>query len=213
VTGASAGALVGGLWAAGLDGARLREELLRLRREDFWDPAPGLGLLRGRLFQARLESILPVTGFDACRVPFAASAFDLAALRTRVLDRGALAPAIHASCAVPFLFHPVRLEGERAMLVDGGVADRPALASVAEGERVLYHHIGSRSPWRLPGSRALQIPARAGLAALAIDGLPRVGPFHLERGASALERARSAARRALEEPVLLGVRGISRGGW
>ena len=27
--------------AAGLPAGRLREELLRLRRQDFWDPAPG----------------------------------------------------------------------------------------------------------------------------------------------------------------------------
>src|SRR5688572_12161512 len=73
VTGASAGALVGGLWAAGLDTRSISEELLRLRREDFWDPAPGLGLLKGELFRARLESLLPVPEFEDCRVPAALS--------------------------------------------------------------------------------------------------------------------------------------------
>lgn len=202
VTGASAGALVGGLFAAGLDAGRLREELLRLRRQDFWDPAPGLGLLRGALFRARLEALLPVARFEDCRVPFAASAFALAALRTRVLERGALAPAIHASCAVPLLFQPVRVDG--ALFADGGVADRPAHASLAPGERVLYHHIAARSPWRRPGSPALRIPARVGLAALVIEALPRVGPFHLERGPLALERAQREACRALDRPVVKG---------
>src|SRR3954463_15684284 len=57
LTGSRAGAPVAGLWAAGLSASTLRNELLALRREHFWDPAPGLGLLRGRLFRERLEGL------------------------------------------------------------------------------------------------------------------------------------------------------------
>src|SRR5215212_4813676 len=57
VSGPSAGALVGGIWASGLDAPRIRDELLGLRREDFWDPGFGLGLLRGRLFRERLDAL------------------------------------------------------------------------------------------------------------------------------------------------------------
>src|SRR5688572_18441413 len=56
VSGASAGALVGGIWASGANATTIRDELLRLRRDDFWDMRPGLGLLAGRLFQSRVES-------------------------------------------------------------------------------------------------------------------------------------------------------------
>src|SRR5512138_1576520 len=60
ICGSSAGALVGGLWAAGVRAARIREELLALRREHFWDVGgPGLGLLRGRLFRQRIEAVAP----------------------------------------------------------------------------------------------------------------------------------------------------------
>src|SRR5262245_21144563 len=55
VTGSSAGALVAGLWAAGLDAPAIEAELRRLRRADFWDPRPGAGLLAGRLFRRKLE--------------------------------------------------------------------------------------------------------------------------------------------------------------
>src|SRR5690349_3081769 len=48
ISGASAGALVGGIWASGVNATTIRDELLRLRREDFWDVRPGLGLLAGR---------------------------------------------------------------------------------------------------------------------------------------------------------------------
>jgi NTE family protein len=74
-----------------------------------------------------------------------------------------------------------------------------------EGERVLYHHLASRSPWRRPGSPSLALPRRAGLTALVIEGLPRVGPFRLPAGAQAFEHARLATRRALAAPVDDGV--------
>jgi NTE family protein len=196
ITGSSAGALVGGLWGAGVPAARIRDELLALRREHFWDPAPGLGLLRGRLFRARLDAILPVGTFEDCATPVAVSAFDVLARRTRVIDRGPLSPALHASCAAPVLFQPVRL-GSR-LLVDGGVLDRHGLAPVSDGERVLYHHLTSRSPWRRRDSPALRVPERRGLRAIATDGIPRMGPFRLERAAEAMERAAEGVRAALD---------------
>jgi NTE family protein len=195
IVGSSAGALAGGLWAAGLPAARLREELLALRREHFWDPRPGLGLLRGALFRARLEAALPARTFEECPRAFAVSAFDLLARRTAVLESGALAPAIHASCAAPFLFQPVRI-GARAYF-DGGVLDRHGLAPLRGGERVLYHHLTSRSPWRRRSSPALRIPERPSLRAVALEGLPRLGPFRLERAAEAMARAADGMREAL----------------
>src|SRR5215831_5779294 len=108
VCGSSAGALVGGLWAAGVPARDLCDELLRLRREHFWDVRPGLGLLRGSLFRARLEDLAPVPTFEQCRAPLAISVFDVGRLRTAVLRSGALAPALHASCAAPVMFHTVR---------------------------------------------------------------------------------------------------------
>jgi predicted acylesterase/phospholipase RssA len=75
VTGSSAGALVTGLYAAGLGVDDLRARLHTLRRDDFWDPAPGAGLLRGRRFRGILEALLPQRDLAKCRVPFAPSVF------------------------------------------------------------------------------------------------------------------------------------------
>ena len=198
IAGSSAGALVGALWGAGVPAARIREELMALRREHFWDLWPGLGLLRGRLFRALLERVLPVRTFDESPVPLALSVWDLLARRTVVLERGPLAPAIHASCALPVLFHPVRVGGR--LYADGGIADRPGLAGVPDGERVLYHHLASRSPWRRRNSAALRIPERRGLEAIALSGLPRLGPFRLALGPEAMARAAEGAREALRRP-------------
>ena len=55
LSGSSAGALVAGIWASGVSATRIADELLALERAHFWDPAPGMGLLRGRLFEERLD--------------------------------------------------------------------------------------------------------------------------------------------------------------
>lgn len=199
VSGSSAGALVTGLWSAGLPAARIGEELLALEREQFWDPRPGLGLLRGKLFREKLEAMLPVATFEQARVPAAVSVFDMIARRTRIRGHGPIAPALVASCAVPFLFHPVWLDGRP--YADGGILDRPGLAGMPAGERVLYHHLSSRSPWRRRGSPALQVPERNGLVGLVLDGLPRANPFKLDAGRRAFHAAAESTRRALELPV------------
>ena len=129
--------------------------------------------------------------------------FDIRSRRTRIVQDEHLAPAIHASCAVPLLFHPVWLEGRPCY--DGGILDRHGLEPMAPG-RLLYHHLASRSPWRRPGSVALAIPERQDMVALSIDRLPRVGPFHLERGARAYRQALDATRKALDRPISAVVR-------
>ncbi|HYW03069.1 MAG TPA: patatin-like phospholipase family protein [Gammaproteobacteria bacterium] len=192
----SAGALVAAAWAAGLDSLRLGSILLGLRRSDFWDPVPGPGLLRGRRFRDLLRGALPADTFEGCRRPVALSAYDVLQRRTRVFERGALVPAIRASCAVPLLFHPVWID--RRPYLDGGIADRPGLAGLPAAPRVLYHHLASRRRQR--GGRA-GLPARPGLLTLAVPDLPRTGPHRLQAGRHAFECARSAMRLALDRPV------------
>ena len=196
VSGSSAGALVAGAWAGGLDGPILAAELQKLQRRDFWDPGVGAGLLRGQLFRDGLERMLPSPVFEGCRVPTALSVFEVRSRTTRVLASGSLAAAIQASCAVPLLFHPVAIDG-RAYL-DGGILDRPGLAGMPENEpRVLFHHIASKSAWR----SKLEVPRRPGMVSVVFEGLPRSGPFKLEMGRLAFQSAREAMKRALDRPV------------
>lgn len=195
VCGSSAGALVAGLWAAGLPTEAIADELHRLERAHFWDPGVGLGVLRGERFQAILERLLPVRTFDETRVPLAVSVYDVRARKVRVLRSGPLARAIRASCAVPLLFHPVWIDGRP--YVDGGVADRPGCAGLPEKGRVLYHHLTSKSPWRI----AVPEPKpNTRLRTIAIASLPRVGPFRLYNGPKAFERARDETHRLLDAP-------------
>lgn len=198
-SGSSAGALVASFIGAGLAPREIEELLFALEREQFWDPAPGLGLLRGERFRRKLEESLPVAEFDRCVMPLTLSAYDALAHRTRVFDRGALVPAVYASCAVPLMFQLMFHRGRP--LWDGGILDRPGLEGVPVGARVLYHHLSSRSPWRRKMSPALAVPARPNLAAVILRGLPRVGPFALELGRAAYGAAREATLLALDRPL------------
>lgn len=196
VSGSSAGALVTGAWAAGLDAPALAAELDQLETRHFWDPGVGAGLLRGRLFRERLERLLPSRAFAACRVPAAVSVFEVRGRRTQVIESGDLTAAIQASCAVPLLFHPVAIDGRRYL--DGGILDRPGLAGMPPSEpRVLFHHIGSKSAWRTK----LEVPRRPGMITVVLDGLPRSGPFKLDAGRQAFRAAREATKRALDEKI------------
>lgn len=198
VTGSSAGGMVGTLWASGREMVDLQARLFALTKDDFWDPSLGLGLLRGQKTRDLLADIAGVSRLEDCRVPVGLSVYHAFSRTVDVLHSGPLADAIYATCAVPFMFQPIRINGK--LYWDGGVKDRPGLAGTVAGERIFYHHIESRSPWRRADDPSLQIPVQENLRALVINGLPRVGPNKLELGRVAFERAQSATERALDQP-------------
>lgn len=203
VIGCSAGALAGGLWSSGLTGDELAQELLSLRREEFWDPGLPLGgLLKGRKFNRKLQQVLARSGarhLHECRVPFTAIVHDVVRRRTVAMDEGPIDLAIQASCTVPLMFRPVWVQGR--LLVDGGVSDRVGMCAVGPDERVLMHYLPSRRrllrpsrqvpPAEIPGQRLMMIT----------PDLPRVSPFRLDQGPVALQRTREHTERWLAERV------------
>ncbi len=198
LSGSSAGALVGGFWSSGLTPAEMQERLFTLDKADFWDPGFGIGLLRGRKFRELLSELLPTRTFKDNKIPLSVSATELLRRRTQVLDQGDLVPAIYASCCVPLMFQPIRINNR--LMVDGGVTDRPGLAGM-KSERVLYHHLASRSPWRGKRGAHTVIPKRNNMQTLIVDHLPRVGPNQLYAGKDAFHTAREATLIALDQSV------------
>ncbi|WP_246128533.1 patatin-like phospholipase family protein [Pleionea sediminis] len=195
VTGSSAGALVVSLWASGVESEVIEQQLYELSKDDFWDPWPGLGLLRGKKFKRKLSELLGCMEFEQCRVPLALSVWDGFARRTRVLKSGSLVDAIYASCAVPFLFHPLWQKGR--LYWDGGIGDRPGLAGTDSQERVFYHHIASRSPWRSKTSEVLKLPFRENLVSLVLEDINRSGPDKLHLGPGIYQESKRLAIIAL----------------
>ncbi|MBK6888277.1 MAG: patatin-like phospholipase family protein [Tetrasphaera sp.] len=66
-----------------------------------------------------LERYLPVSTFADLQVPFQCVAAQIEGCRATWFDAGPLAPPVLASCSVPGLFPPVRIDG--AHYLDGGL--------------------------------------------------------------------------------------------
>lgn len=127
IAGASAGALIGGAYAAGLSIAQLEAMARKFR----WRHMSRLSFSRlGLQSNARVEKFLraslPVTRFEELKIPFAALATDLHDGTPVVMrDRGDVPFAIRASVCLPAFYVPVR-NSEGRLLVDGGlVANLP----------------------------------------------------------------------------------------
>jgi NTE family protein len=183
----------------------LAERLLKLELMHFFDPRWGAERSNAALFRKLLETLIPVRTFEECRFPLRISVFDLRERRTRVIDSGELLPVVQASCAVPLLLPPVRHAG--SVWVDGGVLDRPGLAGVQAGERVLYHHLTSRVPFAILRDRfgRSRPPQREGMVSLELSAVPHSDPFRIPAGRRALELARRATEVALKQPIVGGL--------
>jgi NTE family protein len=140
IAGTSIGAIIGGLYAAGMSGQDIRAEVEQffvdekqaqdklfvlpksLRWLDFIDPALAAGgLLSSDDFITFLGEATPVRRFRDLKIPLQVVAAELQTGKAVILDSGELLPALQASMAVPGVFPPVKLGSRK--LVDGGVAN------------------------------------------------------------------------------------------
>jgi NTE family protein len=122
IAGASAGALIGGCYAAGLSVEQLEQMASTFRWRHTQRPSfSRLGLQTNARMEKFLRTHLPVTRFEDLKIPFAAMVTDLRKGELIVFSgRGDVPFAIRASCCVPFLMTPVEDE-EGRLLIDGGI--------------------------------------------------------------------------------------------
>lgn len=140
IAGASIGAVIGVLYAAGLSASEIRgiiDSLTVSSDESWFDAVFGEDVARGFEFidlttrrggfvesAAFVDFLREKTGcerFEDLDVPLQVVATDFWSRQQVVFDSGALWPAIRASMAVPGLFAPVEHEG--LVLVDGGLVN------------------------------------------------------------------------------------------
>ena len=148
IAGASMGALVGGLlaagkldeftdWAVGLG----RLEVLRLIDLSLSSP----GAIRGEKVFGIVADLLDGQRIEDLPIDFTAVAVDLLAHREIWFRDGPLDISIRASAAIPSLFAPVALNGR--VLVDGGVLNPVPVAAVASSraERIVAVTLNGRT--------------------------------------------------------------------
>lgn len=119
IAGCSIGAILGGLYAAGLSA---KEIAARVKGDGILDAAlqsMRLGNPRGYGLTGRfLRANLPVTTFEALQIPAVFVASDFWSREQVAMDSGDLVSAISASSAMPGLIKPVERDGRT--LIDGG---------------------------------------------------------------------------------------------
>lgn len=198
ICGSSAGALIGGIWASGLNTKEISEVLFGLQRRDFWDPGIGFGLLRGRRFENLLKGHLNTLDLQSCKVPLRISTHHILRHRTEVFSSGYLPKILVAACAFPFLFQPQWIQ--KKPYLDGGILDRPGFEGLEslKKQRVFFHHLVDHSDRQESPRFPVAPPNSIGVA---FPHLPKLGPFKLERGKEAFELARQRMRSLLDQPI------------
>lgn len=128
IVGSSAGSLVGALYADMPNALAVKEKVIKLKKEDLLDPALMSFLLapirltcpvQGNAVEQYLVKNLRARCFEDLKIPLIAVATNVDNNHITMLRSGPIAPAVHASVALPPIFAPVLLYNQT--LIDGGV--------------------------------------------------------------------------------------------
>jgi NTE family protein len=136
ISGTSAGALVGVLYADGYSTAEILKLLNSGSRLDFMRPAmPREGLLQINGIIKILKSALRAKNFEDLKIPLFVTATDLNNGKAVYFSQGDLFEPVIASASIPVLFQPVKIDD--ISYVDGGVLDNLPLRPIENKCRVL----------------------------------------------------------------------------
>ncbi len=137
ISGTSIGALVGGLYAFGVDLDDLRTAAMGLHWMDMAAATLSrFGLLRNTEMGKLVERFVGDKRLEDAPLPFAAVATDIHTGEAVIIKEGRLIDAIMASSAIPGVFVPAEFDGR--MLVDGGLVENVPLSPLrAMGAEVL----------------------------------------------------------------------------
>jgi len=156
ITGTSMGAMIGGLFAAGYSGDRLKavahdlslNKYVEQIRPSFLKKDPKgvfnylmfidsknrlmrrMGLVREDAFEAFLKGLVGDSRIESLPIRFACNAVDLVSGKEVMFTSGKLSEALRASMSLPLVFAPARTES--AWLVDGGILNNAPVDSARE---------------------------------------------------------------------------------
>jgi NTE family protein len=120
VVGTSIGSLIGAMHALDIPMKKAEEMALKTR---WWHLADFVisktGFFEGRNLENIIIEAIESKGFKDLKKPFAVTATDIEQGQEVIITSGELFKAIRASCSIPGIFIPVRLDGR--VLVDGGL--------------------------------------------------------------------------------------------
>jgi len=177
ISGCSAGALVGGIYASGTGLRQWAGSLAAIRPASYWTPDSwprlfwNIAIRRGRGYtgvsgheaaMAVIRRNLTAQTFETCRIPFHCLAVNLTQGAKTLFSEGDLAPRIMASAAVPVFYRPVEIGGD--LYSDGAVIEMSppeAICCKYRLDALIIHHVAThrqgppgmayamRAPWTL----------------------------------------------------------------
>lgn len=130
IVGTSAGSAIGAFYADYGDAKMVKDKFMHLKKWDLLDlsyvntllgfihPTGGVS---GAYLRDYLYKNMGAKNIEDLQIPFVAVATDIVKNKSFAIDAGPVAPAIHASSALPPVFTPVELYGRT--LVDGGAVE------------------------------------------------------------------------------------------
>ncbi len=162
VVGTSVGALIGAIYCAGVPIREIEEVARKVRWGDVGSFAWRLtGFSSNMKMERWLESFMPTRHFTDLKIPLAVCATDLSTGNNVEILQGDLFQAVRASCALPGLYEPVKVDG--LLLADGGmVAYIPAPQARALGaDVVLASDVRSETALPKPPHNAYEVLIQA----------------------------------------------------
>jgi NTE family protein len=126
IIGTSAGSFVGSLYAYGFNAYQIQKMSFSLEKGDIIDlTIPDNGFIKGEKLEEYINTMVKNTPLEKMRIPFSAVATDIQNGREVVFGKGDTGKAVRASCSIPGIFWPVKIESR--MYVDGGVVSPVAV--------------------------------------------------------------------------------------
>lgn len=152
VTGTSAGAVVGSLYASGMSANRLIQEAETIQKTDLVDLTLSTsGFIKGQKLQDFINRKVGNRPIQAFPIRFGAVATNLDTGKSITFTRGNVGQAVRASASIPNVFQPTIIAGKR--YVDGGLtAPVPVEAAKALGANIVIAVDISARPVRLTQS-------------------------------------------------------------
>lgn len=131
VSGTSAGAIVGALYAYGYKPDEIFTLIKTLSIFKSLRPAwTWSGLLRMDGLQELLLKNMPENKFEKLKLPLTVAATEIRKGRIEYFDKGELVPAILSSCSIPAVFNPMSFNG--GLYVDGGLFDNLPVRAIRD---------------------------------------------------------------------------------
>ncbi|MBT3318367.1 MAG: patatin-like phospholipase family protein [Clostridia bacterium] len=143
IAGTSVGSMAGAVYALGVPWRDMYDYVLTIRKKNLLPPRTWVSYMSAQILERMADYYLEGKTFDQLDKPFCAVAVDLKKGKPTRLNTGNVSKALSASCAIPGVFQPVKIDGKT--YVDGGILRVVPTQTVREmgAEKVVGIHLNS----------------------------------------------------------------------